>query len=252
MTADARRRRQAAGRPLRGGPRRADLPDLGAHLRVQPRVRALPVELRAAATRASSRTAECKAVIDELERMQVFYVNIGGGEPTVRRDFWELVDYATDHHVGVKFSTNGSRIDRGARRAARGQRLRRRADLARRRDRRGQRRGARRRAPTPPRSARWSNLARGRVRRLQAVGRRDPAQRRPARRVQGDRRPLRRAAADHPAAPVGPRRRRLGRAAPDRRAAARALRLAGAPTARTCSPATRSSTSRRSARRCPA
>jgi mycofactocin radical SAM maturase len=55
-------------------------------------------------------TAECKGVIDELERMQVFYVNIGGGEPTVRKDFWELVDYATAHHVGVKFSTNGSRI----------------------------------------------------------------------------------------------------------------------------------------------
>ena len=49
-------------------------------------------------------------VIDELERMQVFYVNVGGGEPTVRRDFWELVDYAVEHHVGVKFSTNGSRI----------------------------------------------------------------------------------------------------------------------------------------------
>jgi mycofactocin radical SAM maturase len=55
-------------------------------------------------------TAECKAVIDELERMQVFYVNIGGGEPTVRQDFWELVDYATEHHVGVKFSTNGIKI----------------------------------------------------------------------------------------------------------------------------------------------
>ena len=55
-------------------------------------------------------TAECKAVIDTLERMQVFYVNIGGGEPTVRSDFWELVDYATAHHVGVKFSTNGIKI----------------------------------------------------------------------------------------------------------------------------------------------
>jgi mycofactocin biosynthetic radical S-adenosylmethionine protein MftC len=55
-------------------------------------------------------TDECKAVIDELERMQVFYVNIGGGEPTVRADFWELVDYATQHHVGVKFSTNGIKI----------------------------------------------------------------------------------------------------------------------------------------------
>jgi mycofactocin radical SAM maturase len=37
-------------------------------------------------------------------------VNIGGGEPTVRADFWDLVDYATAHNVGVKFSTNGSRI----------------------------------------------------------------------------------------------------------------------------------------------
>jgi mycofactocin radical SAM maturase len=53
---------------------------------------------------------ECRAVIDELEAMGVFYVNIGGGEPTVRRDFWELLGYATAHHVGVKFSTNGSRI----------------------------------------------------------------------------------------------------------------------------------------------
>ncbi|MFI0350289.1 mycofactocin radical SAM maturase [Actinomadura sp. 9N407] len=55
-------------------------------------------------------TAEAKAVIDELEAMQVFYVNIGGGEPTVRPDFWELLDYATAHSVGVKFSTNGVRI----------------------------------------------------------------------------------------------------------------------------------------------
>jgi mycofactocin radical SAM maturase len=55
-------------------------------------------------------TTECKVVIDTLERMQVFYVNIGGGEPTVRPDFWELVDYATAHHVGVKFSTNGVKI----------------------------------------------------------------------------------------------------------------------------------------------
>ena len=80
-------------------------------------------------------TQQCKDIIDELERMQVFYVNIGGGEPTVRPDFWELVDYATAHHVGVKFSTNGVRITARGRGAARGQRLRRRADLPRRRDR---------------------------------------------------------------------------------------------------------------------
>src|SRR5947209_9986244 len=55
-------------------------------------------------------TQQCKDIIDEFERMQIFYVNIGGGEPTVRPDFWELVDYATAHHVGVKFSTNGVKI----------------------------------------------------------------------------------------------------------------------------------------------
>ena len=59
-------------------------------------------------------TAECQAVIDTLQRMQVFYVNIGGGEPTVRPDFWVLVDYATARQVGVKFSTNGIRLDASA------------------------------------------------------------------------------------------------------------------------------------------
>jgi mycofactocin biosynthetic radical S-adenosylmethionine protein MftC len=59
-------------------------------------------------------TAECQAVIDTLQRMQVFYVNIGGGEPTVRPDFWELLDYSTAHQVGVKFSTNGIKLDAAA------------------------------------------------------------------------------------------------------------------------------------------
>jgi mycofactocin radical SAM maturase len=58
--------------------------------------------------------AECRGVIGELERMGVFYVNIGGGEPTVRPDFWDLVWYAVGHHVGVKFSTNGVRLDAAA------------------------------------------------------------------------------------------------------------------------------------------
>ncbi|SHK32191.1 mycofactocin radical SAM maturase [Pseudonocardia thermophila] len=57
-------------------------------------------------------TDEAKRVVDELQAMQVFYVNIGGGEPTVRPDFWELLDYAIDHQVGVKFSTNGVKIDK--------------------------------------------------------------------------------------------------------------------------------------------
>jgi mycofactocin radical SAM maturase len=55
-------------------------------------------------------TEQCEAIIDELQAMQVFYVNIGGGEPTIRPDFWHLLRYAVDHQVGVKFSTNGVRI----------------------------------------------------------------------------------------------------------------------------------------------
>ena len=57
-------------------------------------------------------TNEAKAVIDELHALQVFYVNIGGGEPTIRPDFYHLVDYAVSRGVGVKFSTNGSTINR--------------------------------------------------------------------------------------------------------------------------------------------
>ncbi|WP_082500050.1 mycofactocin radical SAM maturase [Nocardioides sp. Leaf285] len=55
-------------------------------------------------------TEQAEAVIDELQRMQVFYVNVGGGEPTIRPDFWHLLQYAVDHQVGVKFSTNGVRL----------------------------------------------------------------------------------------------------------------------------------------------
>ncbi|MFI6184237.1 mycofactocin radical SAM maturase [Nonomuraea sp. NPDC051191] len=55
-------------------------------------------------------TRQCEAVIDELQAMQVFYVNIGGGEPTIRPDFWHLLDYAVSRQVGVKFSTNGVRL----------------------------------------------------------------------------------------------------------------------------------------------
>ena len=64
-------------------------------------------------------TDEAVALIDDFAAMQVFYVNVGGGEPTIRRDFFELLDHAVARRVGVKFSTNGTRIDRArARRLA--------------------------------------------------------------------------------------------------------------------------------------
>jgi mycofactocin biosynthetic radical S-adenosylmethionine protein MftC len=59
-------------------------------------------------------TVEAKAVLDELQRLQVFYINIGGGEPMIRKDFFELVDHAIEHDIGVKFSTNGTYLDAAA------------------------------------------------------------------------------------------------------------------------------------------
>ncbi len=56
-------------------------------------------------------TASVMGLIDELAALQVFYVNIGGGEPTIRGDFYDIVDHAVASGVGVKFSTNGSTID---------------------------------------------------------------------------------------------------------------------------------------------
>ena len=156
------------------------------------------------------------AVIDELERMQVFYVNIGGGEPTVRRDFWELVDYATSHRVGVKFSTNGSRITAERGRAPRRRRLRRRAGLARRRHAGGQRRDPRRGLVRHGASRAMEHLANAGFKKfkLSVVVTRENVV--AARRVQGARRSLRRAAAAHAPAPLGARRRRVGPAASDR------------------------------------
>jgi len=51
---------------------------------------------------------------ERVRGLQVLYVNIGGGEPMLRRDFFDVVEYATTHQVGVKFSTNGTYLDRAA------------------------------------------------------------------------------------------------------------------------------------------
>jgi mycofactocin radical SAM maturase len=56
-------------------------------------------------------TEEAKKILDDLRDLQVFYINIGGGEPMVRRDFFELLEYSVANGIGVKFSTNGAFID---------------------------------------------------------------------------------------------------------------------------------------------
>ncbi len=170
-------------------------------------------------------TAECQAVIDELERLQVFYVNVGGGEPTIRSDFWDLLDYATAHHVGVKFSTNGTRITpaRAAQLAS--------SDYV---DVQISLDGASRAVNDAVRGdgsydsaiSAMERLADAGFRGFKNLGRRDAPERVAARRLLGVGRSFRRPAADHPAPAVRARGRRLGRAAPDGDATARALRLA--------------------------
>ncbi len=56
-------------------------------------------------------TVQAKKLIDEWAAMKVFYINVGGGEPMSRPDFVELMDYALDSGIGVKFSTNGTLLD---------------------------------------------------------------------------------------------------------------------------------------------
>lgn len=59
-------------------------------------------------------TAEAKRLLDEWAAMKVFYINVGGGEPMSRPDFFELMDYSLALGIGVKFSTNGTLIDPAA------------------------------------------------------------------------------------------------------------------------------------------
>ncbi|MGH9043784.1 MAG: mycofactocin radical SAM maturase [Acidimicrobiales bacterium] len=58
--------------------------------------------------------AEAVSLIDELAAMGVFYVNVGGGEPMLRASFFDLIEHATGRGIGVKFSTNGTRLNEAA------------------------------------------------------------------------------------------------------------------------------------------
>ncbi len=54
---------------------------------------------------------EVKKIIDELSEMKVFNVCFLGGEPLMRKDFIEILEYASNSNMGISFSTNGSLIN---------------------------------------------------------------------------------------------------------------------------------------------
>ena len=53
---------------------------------------------------------QCKEFIDDLCRMKVFQVNIGGGEPFLREDLIDILKYAHEKGIVTCVSTNGTLI----------------------------------------------------------------------------------------------------------------------------------------------
>ncbi|WP_405182904.1 SPASM domain-containing protein [Nocardia sp. NBC_01377] len=53
-------------------------------------------------------TAECLGLVEEFDAMGVPYLDIVGGEPMVRTDFWRIVDAASARRIGVGFRTDGA------------------------------------------------------------------------------------------------------------------------------------------------
>ncbi|HVN97440.1 MAG TPA: mycofactocin radical SAM maturase, partial [Syntrophorhabdaceae bacterium] len=51
---------------------------------------------------------QCRSLVDELDRMEVFQINFGGGEPFLREDFVEILQYAHMKNITTCVSTNGT------------------------------------------------------------------------------------------------------------------------------------------------
>jgi mycofactocin radical SAM maturase len=56
-------------------------------------------------------TRECRDLVDQLAALNVFQVNVGGGEPFVREDFLDLLRYAHEKGLVTCVSTNGMLIE---------------------------------------------------------------------------------------------------------------------------------------------
>ena len=54
---------------------------------------------------------QCRTLLDELARMEVFQLNFGGGEPFLRDDFLDILRYAQFRGITCCVSTNGTLLD---------------------------------------------------------------------------------------------------------------------------------------------
>ena len=153
--------------------------------------------------------------------MQVFYVNVGGGEPMLRPDFFELVEHAISARVGSEVLDQRDSDHRREGATAGVDGLPRRPGERRRRPGRDQRPGSGSRLVRRRRDGDAAASSR-RLRGIQAERGRDASQRGRARRSLGSRLALRRPAPPRPPAAGRPRCTNLARAAPERPAARRA------------------------------
>jgi MoaA/NifB/PqqE/SkfB family radical SAM enzyme len=55
-------------------------------------------------------TAEIKGILDQLAEAGVFFLTLSGGEPLMRKDFFDIVAYARSLMFNVKIKTNGLMI----------------------------------------------------------------------------------------------------------------------------------------------
>lgn len=55
-------------------------------------------------------TEQCRDVVDQMARNRVFQLNIGGGEPFLRHDFLDLMEYAHTKGIVTCISTNGTLV----------------------------------------------------------------------------------------------------------------------------------------------
>lgn len=56
-------------------------------------------------------TEEVKEAIDLFADKKIFYINFTGGEPLLRTDIFELLNYASSRKISVDLSTNGILLD---------------------------------------------------------------------------------------------------------------------------------------------
>jgi GeoRSP system radical SAM/SPASM protein len=59
-------------------------------------------------------TADVKRIIDILVQQQVPFINFGGGEPLMRKDLFEVAEYASTQGLNVSMNTNGWLLDEAA------------------------------------------------------------------------------------------------------------------------------------------